>query len=575
MNRLFLLTSLYLVALHFCCGYENFEKGSGGVSIHGDEGCRCLSSEESSQLSEFVDPYESFYFQAELGFNVNQTTYGIGCGYHDYGVPECAKSVNDCLNKVPIPLSCANSWCRRAWCYVNPNACTRKNTIRSFKYKSYSYATCGDMDIYTVQSNLDKLKGGEPLKIALNSNTGGWKGAYNPKGSFAIDQNWYGPLYKFIEDVAKEGGFQLNITRPPEWLQEESKRFFGDSDFDYCVYAAALGYVDMCVSAYSITNARSQVAKFFDVTNNEIYLVTFVKEGGEKDWEEFRQSVLTIFQPFQPSTWLFLIFFLFPLLGILMVFHEYGSPGSSFLKSAWVLVTNRDTNVGVVQRHDIPIWKHVVTAIYMSFLAFFQGSYSFCVFSLGGKITALGMSALIMLVLAVYTANLASILTQKYTRTGVKNLDEAIEKGYTFCAARKVYESASAVHDKLKPNQFVPDPISLGGDGMAGFNCRTCGARNRVFEKMRSLPPHRKDPSVYCDAALVSLEDLEEYHGRGEHCEKKRVGDPIAIMSLGFPIFDEKSETLVSLLQMTKKRRRIRERVKFGKTKDYVFKPRT
>merc|ERR1719491_1108317 len=70
--------------------------------------------------------------------------------------------------------------------------------------------------------------------------------------------------------------------------------------------------------------------------------------------------------------------------------------------------------------------------------------------------------------------------------------------------------------------------------------------------KMKSLRPHRKDPSVYCDAALVTLEDLEEHHGRGEHCEKKRVGDPISIMSLGFPIFDEKSETLVSLLQLTK-----------------------
>jgi len=185
----------------------------------------------------------------------------------------------------------------------------------------------------------------------------------------------------------------------------------------------------------------------------------------------------------------------------------------------------------------------------MSYLAFFQGSYDYCAFSLGGKVTLLGMSSLVMLVLAVYTANLAAILSKKYTETGVKNLEEAIDKGYTFCAERTVYETVSDVFG-IQSNQFVPDPIALGGDGNPGFHCPDCNARSRVFEFM-SIEPN-KDTSLYCDVALITLEDLEMRHSRGEHCDKARVGDPVAIINYGFPIFDQKVEALISHLQITK-----------------------
>lgn len=42
-----------------------------------------------------------------------------------------------------------------------------------------------------------------------------------------------------------------------------------------------------------------------------------------------------------------------------------------------------------------------------------------------------------------------------------------------------------------------------------------------------------------CDAAIVGIEEMHAYHGKGEHCTKQRVGDPVLEMPWGIPVSEE------------------------------------
>ena len=144
-------------------------------------------------------------------------------------------------------------------------------------------------------------------------------GAFNPSGSFAISGPWTGPSVDFFREAALEGQFQINITQPPDFLRNQSRKFFGSSKFDLCVYAASLGYLDFCVGAFFINEKRSNVTTMYEASSDPIYLDTFDESGsGATSWEAFVTATLTIFQPFELGAWL-LIFLCFANIGPLDV----------------------------------------------------------------------------------------------------------------------------------------------------------------------------------------------------------------------------------------------------------------
>ena len=487
--------------------------------------------------------------------NFNATTeYGVNCAPHDLYQPICV-DVDDCTTLIPLPAECDKSFCQRSFCFVDPKNCAlyhKASSVYPNNNIHYSYATCGHMDSFTFTERRKSLQG-QTLQVALNSNTGGWMGAYHPEGSFATTSNgapWTGPMVEFLKDAATRGGFRLNITAPPMWLREESAKFFGDSSFDACVYATSLGYLDVCIGAYTITDKRASVTPFFELGSDPVYLVTFSDdETGVSYQETLLRSVLTIFQPFTYGSWIMIAFICLPVLGALMLFHEYGTPGSAFPEEHEVITTNTVTGEQKLEAKRIPFRQHVPKALYMSYLSFFNGSYDPVVVTLGGKVNLLAILSFVLLVLAVYTANLAAILTQDASQSPIDSLEEAIKANYNFCASRKVADRIIDLFG-VDPDRIVPDPVALGGDGKAGFNCPDCGARERIFDfmKTKSATTARSSQDLYCNAALASHEDLQVMHRFGIHCNKTVVGDILAFRDFGIPISSDKSAAVMSWL---------------------------
>jgi len=520
-----------------------------GQSLSGTSECPCLGAQHFDELSE----NQIALFEKDIGSTIDPKEYGIGCHAHDLDALECSDAKN-CTLIVPLPPACDKSYCKRSWCFVDPQNCSKTHSpskSQPFKGRHYSYATCGELDLFTYTERLQSLKD-KTFQVGYNSNTGGWKGAYNPSGSFAVNNQWTGPAVDFIREVALAGKFYINMTQPPEWLRNNSKEFFGNSNFDFCVYAVSLGYLDFCVGAFSISEKRSSITTMFEIANDPVYLITFADGDGQRtDWESFMAAFITIFQPFTPLAWIMIFAFCLPVLGMLMFFHEYGAPGSAYRRTEPVLVRREhgegQPSTEAIHR-KIPLIKHLSNSLYMGTLSFFQGSYDQSVVTVGGKINLLAIASFIMLILAVYTANLAAILTQDANKPKVDSVEVAVKEGLNICAERKLAEFVTDFYG-LNPSIFVPDPIELGGDGEPGFNCPKCKARERIFTHMRQS---HDDPSQYCNVAIASQEDIDIMHRYGSHCDKTKVGDSIDHRSIGIPIYDKHADALVSLLHKSK-----------------------
>jgi len=513
----------------------------------GNKNCPCVRDLDTEFPIHPSELTEELYQKLGDMYRADISKYGSGCRAHDISTPMCSDI--DCSMIFPQPPSCDKSWCKRPWCFVDPTNCdllNRRSDVFSKSGRFYSYATCGGMDFFTKENRIAALEG-RVLNVGLNTNTGGWLGTYSTekehfKGPIS---RWYGPVVEFVKEAAYEGKFTINITEPPDFLRNKSDAFFnGTSKFDFCIYATSLGYLDMCVAQYTITDIRASTTDFMIMDSRGIFLI--VQEGAQgeqKAWKQMMVSVGVIFQPFSRGTWIFMLCFVIPTFAILFVYHEYGRRGSTFPNEDKVVVRNED-NTYDLKVVPVPVYQALMMSVYHVLLSASQVAWSQPVVTTGGKINLLGMSFFYLTILASYTANLAALLTTKTPHASISGLDEAIAGGYRFCCERKTMESILTALPQLDSSMFVVDPPELGGDGKAGFNCANCNSRERVFDMVD--PSKVMGNSSYCHAAISPQEDLEVLQADGKHCRLTIVGKPVQFTLIGFPIFEGVSPSLLS-----------------------------
>jgi hypothetical protein len=372
----------------------DYQKGIGS--------CPCLTP-DNSVAGTVTLGNESITF---LGANFSLDTYGFGCGLHDKLAKVCLDGCAQGSTITPPPIDCDRTWCYRNWCWVDPNNCqllNKRSRIFPDSNRFYSYATCWDMDSFTQNERLGSLAG-KVLRAGFNSNSGGWLGAYSStneqfKGPVSL---WTGPAVSFVTEAARAGNFLINITEPPEFLRAHSLEYFGPSSFDYCVYTTALGYLDFCVAQYTVTDQRASTTDWLLLGSQDIHLMVDISENQETRFDKFLTSTKTIFKPFTRSTWIFVIFLVIPLLGGLMVVHEYGHAGSAFPKMESIVEID-DTKGGQqeIKERKVPLYRHIVRSMYIGYLSVLQQNYSQSVVTYGAMLNLLGISFFILTIIAV------------------------------------------------------------------------------------------------------------------------------------------------------------------------------
>lgn len=389
-------------------GSTNFTAGS--------ELCPCLLPH---QLDSIESQIGSDWVRAKFGDNVTLDTfinYGIGCGQHDKELPEC--SLEGCEaeeNMLPKSLNCDKTICNLNFCYVNPNNCellNRRSVLYPDSTRFFSYATCWDVDSFTSAARISSLQN-RVFKVGFNHNSGGWQGAYSSNAVQYVGPSdvWSGPTVDFAITGAERGGYRMNLTVPPEFLRNRSMEYFNSaSNFDFCVYATSLGYLDLCLAQYTITDQRASTTDWLVLGSQDVNLIVQY-QSTLSGWDRFTEQLRTIFLPFTDDVWLFLVVFVIPMLGMLMVAHEYNHPGSTYCETEDVIVKDntRPGSVEQVETRRVPIVRHLGRAAYINYLSVLQGNYGHSVVTYGAMLNLLGVSFFILTIISVYTANLAAV----------------------------------------------------------------------------------------------------------------------------------------------------------------------
>eukprot|EP00540_Astrosyne_radiata_P022943 CAMPEP_0116830410 /NCGR_PEP_ID=MMETSP0418-20121206/4747_1 /TAXON_ID=1158023 /ORGANISM="Astrosyne radiata, Strain 13vi08-1A" /LENGTH=407 /DNA_ID=CAMNT_0004459509 /DNA_START=256 /DNA_END=1479 /DNA_ORIENTATION=- len=183
-----------------------------------------------------------------------------------------------------------------------------------------------------------------------------------------------------------------------------------------------------------------------------------------------------------------------------------------------------------------------------------RGFFEQSVVTKGAKLHVLGINFFMFMFLALFTANLAAILTQEAQISPVESFEEGLEAGYRFCIERIRYGLVSARYPSVPESQYVWDPV----DGKVGFvdSGDASDAVARVFRRINVQKANEedKDPNLsykekkYCHAGIGPLGDLMMEQAEGRGCDLVAVGPSVAPETAGFPIYDQKASILVPWL---------------------------
>ena len=288
----------------------------------------------------------------------------------------------------------------------------------------------------------------------------------------------------------------------------------------------------MCVSQYTISDFRATTTDFIVLGTPSIYLIVQEHEK-KKGWDAVKSQITTITEPFETTSWIILIFMVLPCFAVLFVVHEYDVPGSVFKAEEQVVHYGHGEPHVFVRK--IPWYHHVPRVIVLGMMAVLQQDFAISVLSTGAQIHIIGFAFFTLTIVAVYTANLAAILTQKAAYREVKSLEDAVNVGYRFCSERDTYLLIHKLHG-TDPKAFIADK-----DGLPGFNSR----RNEIF----TLIDNKKAASDknYCNAALSFTQDLAVLQAQGLFCNLKPVGNSLGETFTGLPISGRVSESVLPL----------------------------
>jgi hypothetical protein len=510
------------------------------VPLNGDPLCPCVPTNSLDPIT-----YEDLTpaYQEDFGEDINYTTFGYGCKAHDNGTTATCRACTD---------SSLCPWCELSWCYVDPNNCTLQHT-RSIGYPSYvsirfySYATCGSLDSFTGTARLRSLEG-QTFRVGINHHPGGFTGAYHKNGSQYIGplEDWSGVIVDFFRVASQIGKFNMTLTTPPTFLQNRSVAGVYANPFDECIYATTLGYLDFCIGTYAATTARIAATDFALISSSNFKLL----RTGDSASDTWVANAGTIYQPFQEETWIFMILFVIPVMGLLFIVHEWNQRGSLYRKTTYVVISHKDSAVDEIQGRTTPWYRHMMRSIYMAFLSVLQARYNNPLVTQGARIHLIGFSFFILTLLAVYTANLAAILQFQLFIPQVVSIESAVVQGYKICALREIAYIAMQNKPQLHPTTFIFDPV----DGKPGFYTvpdRRSRALAYLDENLAEDETNMKVPHPlrkYCHAALAFEEDLQIEQTAGRNCDKVFVGETVGTLDVGIPLFESVSKAMSSLI---------------------------
>jgi len=387
--------------------------------------------------------------------------HGTSCATWAVVEPECS-------------VASPPAWCASEWCYVNASACwqpkARSPSVPEFHY---SYAACGYLDDYSESKHARVLLG-RSIRVSYPADSasgftlvtrGGKK-----RGSFPT----------FMQGIFDR--FNMTVEVVP--VSEQSKERSPESIYTACVHEVALNRTDLCIGDFWSTSQRRLMAAF----TSELYQDLFYVVAPITEENGLLEVMASPFRPFVPSVWL-------------------GIAGMTVVASLGMYVLERGKMF-----KEATCSRGVSRSLYFGFQSMVGASSSYEAKTLGGRILNLAFGFFIMIVIASYTANLASFLVAKASSSKIDSIEGGIKAGMKFCGVSQVQESLVSMEPQLR-NLYMP-------------------VRNDV-EALTSL-----DKGI-CQLAILAkqnFENAQRRRGMDTHCNKVAVGQALIAIGNAMPI---------------------------------------
>jgi len=423
--------------------------------------------------------------------------YGIGCKPHDE--TNSANPDWECTeNNENAP-----SYCAFSWCYIHPDdECLLGNDIswsQLYPGIRFSYETCGYFNSFRTY-DLERRLRGTTIKVVYLQNSGGWK------GSTCNNELCTGPVVTYLSKVLRQyqvkfdvvhyfgsgDDYYVDLLNPPfpEAVMDAIARARPSdvangkvSGFNACVIATGLGYVDLCIALFGINVGRQQLTNMIHLVSEPLVLVAAAYESDPSFWDKFQAA----FKPFTNELW-WIVFACILLFSVVMVMQEHGKEDFK----------------------DVPIWKMPVIGIFKGLESMFGGSSTFAAHTLGGHISHLGFGFFILLIIASYTANLASLLVvSKAISTDIGGMDDILSRSWKVCTTGSF---------KTQLENLFPETVAAN-----------------TFVTVDSRTAAMASIGTSCEAAAVRLQDVQEQQASGGFCNIVQVGPALMYTGDGIP----------------------------------------
>ena len=252
------------------------------------------------------------------------------CYNLDYGTRGCrpydTSATDECLGGSPP------AWCQDRWCWVAAWNCLRPRAPSQFfpdvflnnltlkaevqgihgndfvaaardQRLTYSYETCGNVDLFTYENGLDELlddiRSRGPLRISIPGDEPPYIVTRQPGESHVAGTSMRdGSIVRFVTDI-------LDMPRPGRaalpWVEvpisDESRAYSPSSSFTACVHDVALNNTDICVGSFWAFEFRRRLAAFTtSIENVRLYVIA-------KQRPPNQMLDVLMARPFIPFSW--------------------------------------------------------------------------------------------------------------------------------------------------------------------------------------------------------------------------------------------------------------------------------
>ena len=449
----------------------------------GSAGCPCIEPNwdtNGSCLGDWVRG-QFYCFPANYGAQV--------CDTWDLGREPLCNATSDVA-----PESCSLKWC-----FVDPGNCdvALKRSPFLAKMAFISYSTCGNNETAPFSGIR-----GQTIRIAFPDDDPPYIYRSGGAAEGLIHDSTGEWVTGSVVQLALAIFADLGLNYTVRGIAPYSLRLYPQSSYTACIHAISMGLLDMCVGAHWVTAERTAMVPFAPSIHPDI-LAIFLMDNAQS--ESFADLAARIFKPFTLGLWLTII-------------------GVAIFLGLLVYISDMQPNETWYKALGHSLWVSTASMLITPDYYEYESRAG-----RGRKLLSAAYGVFVLIVMATYTANLASFLyIEKTVDAGLESLAQLVALRKEVCILEAISGELRSSTPALEPFFVTVDGLDMMLESIASGVCHSAiygfGSLTRVMagHSVLGLEGCALVSSTMNDRSVpLAFPVSDEYHTAVSHAQRK------------------------------------------------------